>query len=246
MVIIVAMLATLVIAFVKGAFGGGFGLVGIPLLSLVVDPITAGVIMAPLFIPMDLVALRYFPLRTWSKPDLVVLVPALMLGIALGTLTLTALDTRLVSILIAVVALAFAAQWYLGGQTIDALPRRTWLAVLAGTASGVTTMIVHSGAPPLVIYLLRRGLSKESYVGTLTIYFAIGNIVKVWPWIVLAHPTTAVWWIIAACVPVAVFGVWLGWQLHRRLGQRQLYQACYALLVVASVKMLWDGMSGYL
>jgi len=47
---------------------GGFGLVGIPLLSLTMDPISAGAIIAPLLIPMDLVALRYFPPRTWSKP----------------------------------------------------------------------------------------------------------------------------------------------------------------------------------
>ena len=73
--VLAAGMATLLIALVKGAFGGGFGLVGIPLLSLVMDPISAGAIIAPLFIPMDLVALRYFPPRTWSKPDIRILVP---------------------------------------------------------------------------------------------------------------------------------------------------------------------------
>ena len=52
-----AALAVFVIAFMKGAFGGGFAIVGIPLLSLATDPITAGVILAPLLMLMDICAL---------------------------------------------------------------------------------------------------------------------------------------------------------------------------------------------
>jgi uncharacterized protein len=40
-------------------------------------------------------------------------------------------------------------------------------------------------------------------------------------------------------------GVWLGWRLHERLDQRQMYSACYALLVVVGLKLLWDGLKGY-
>jgi hypothetical protein len=35
------------------------------------DPVTAGGLLAPLFIAMDLFALRYWKPSTWSKPDLV-------------------------------------------------------------------------------------------------------------------------------------------------------------------------------
>jgi len=33
--------------------------------------------------------------------------------------------------------------------------------------------------------------------------------------------------------------------MHTRLDQRQLYGACYALLVVVALKLLWDGVAGY-
>lgn len=244
--LIMAELATLLIAFVKGAFGGGFGLVGIPLLSLVMDPISAGVVVAPLFIPMDFVSLRYFPPRTWSWPDLKIMVPAMIVGIGLGTFALALLDTRIVAIVIGVVSLWFAALWYMGGQTVEAQPRNGWLAAFAGTTSGIATMIAHSGSPPVTSYLLRLGLSKEVFVGTLTIYFAIGNAVKVWPWVILAQPSRPLWTLIALCVPMAVFGVWIGWLLHQRIDQRRLYQGCYALLVLTSVKLLWDGVRGFL
>jgi hypothetical protein len=41
-------------------------------------------------------------------------------------------------------------------------------------------------------------------------------------------------------------GVWLGWRLHGSLDQRQVYRICYGLLVVTALKLLWDGVSGYL
>ena len=65
----------------KGAFGGGFSIVGIPLLSFVMDPVTAGGLLAPLLMAMDLFALRYWKPSTCSKPDLVRLLPGLVVGI---------------------------------------------------------------------------------------------------------------------------------------------------------------------
>lgn len=243
--VVAAVIATALIALVKGAFGGGFGLIGVPILSLTMDPVTAGVIIAPLFIPMDMVALRYYPPRTWSMPDLKILVPTLAFGIGLGTLVIALLDTRVVSITIAVVSLAFAAYWYAGGQKIVTAPRNGWHAALAGTASGLATMIAHSGTPPLAMYLLRLGLTKDLYVGTTTIYFTVGNAIKVWPWLLIGRPSAAVWTLIAICVPVAMVFVWVGWQLHQYLDQKKLYQGCYAILVLTSLKLLWDGVKGY-
>ena len=47
-------------------------------------------------------------------------------------------------------------------------------------------------------------------------------------------------------VPVAIpAGVWTGWRLHGRLNQRQIYRACYGLLVITSLKLMWDGVHGY-
>jgi uncharacterized membrane protein YfcA len=49
----------------------------------------------------------------------------------------------------------------------------------------------------------------------------------------------------ALCLPACPLGVWLGWQLHTRRDQRQLYRACYAHLTVTALKLLWDGLRGY-
>ena len=242
--ILVAFAGVLLICFMKGAFGGGFSIVGIPLLSLVMDPVTAGGLLAPLFIAMDLVALRYWKPSTWSKPDLALLLPGLVIGIGLGYLLFRFLDHRTIAIVMAVVTLIFVGLWLVRGSKMAFRPRSKPKAVAAGLASGVTTMVAHSGGPPLAMYLLPLGLSKEVYAGTTSLFFTVGNATKAVPWLLLVRPSGTVWTLMAICLPAIPAGVWLGWRLHARLDQRQVYRACYGLLTVTALKLLWDGLSG--
>ena len=244
--VIIAFSGVFLICFMKGAFGGGFSIVGIPLLSCVMDPVTAGGLLAPLFIAMDLFALRYWKPSTWSKPDLVLLLPGLVIGIALGYLLFRVLDHRAVAIVMAVVTLSFVGIWLVRDTKVVIRPRSSPKAVAAGLASGVTTMVAHSGGPPLAMYLLPVGLSKEVYAGTTSLFFTVGNAIKAVPWLLLVRPAGNVWIVMAACLFAIPSGVWLGWRLHGRLDQRQIYRACHGLLAVTALKLLWDGVSGYL
>src|SRR6478735_12701810 len=244
--LLVAATGIFVIGFMKGAFGGGFSIIEIPLLALVMTPIEAGTMLAPLFIAMDLFALRYWKPSTWSKPDLSLLLPAQFVGIALGFFVLRDLDRRAIEIVMAVVTLTFALLWFRGGAAVAVRPRSPVAALMAGGASGVTTMVAHSGGPPLAMYLLPLGLSKQVYAGTTSLFFTVGNATKAVPWLLLVRPAGNDWTLMAACLLAIPSGVWLGWRLHGRLDQRQLYRACYGLLVVTALKLLWDGVSGYL
>src|SRR6202165_3202501 len=109
--ILIAFAGVFLICFMKGAFGGGFSIVGIPLLSFVMDPVTAGGLLAPLFIAMDLYALRYWKPSTWSKPDLALLLPGLVIGIGFGYLLFRVLDHRAVAIVMALTTLMFVGLW---------------------------------------------------------------------------------------------------------------------------------------
>lgn len=243
--ILVAFAGVFLICFMKGAFGGGFSIVGIPLLSIVMDPVTAGGLLAPLLVAMDLFALRYWKPSTWSKPDLVRLLPGLVIGIGFGYLLFRTLDHRAIAIVMAATTLVFVGLWLVGSGKV-VRPRSSPKAVAAGLASGISTMVAHSGGPPLAMYLLPLGLSKEAYAGTTSLFFTVGNATKAVPWLLLVRPASNDWLLMAACLLAIPSGVWLGWRLHARLDQRQLYRACYGLLVVTALKLLWDGVSGYL
>jgi Iron permease FTR1 family len=104
---------------------------------------------------------------------------------------------------------------------------KSGVAVTAGPASGVTTMVAHSSGPPP----MPLGLSKDIYAGTTSLFFTVGNAIKAVPWLLLVKPMTV-------CLLAIPPGVWLGWRLHGTLDQRQIYRACYGLLVVTALKLL--------
>src|ERR1700732_5040496 len=179
--LLVAFAGVVLICFMKGAFGGGFSIVGIPLLSIVMDPVTAGGLLAPLLVAMDLFALRYWKPSTWSKPDLVRLLLGLMIGIGFGYLLFRVLDHRAIAIVMAAITLIFVGLWLAGGPEVKIRPRSSPKAIAGGLASGITTMVAHSGGPPLAMYLLPLGLSREAYAGTTSIFFTVGNLAKAVP-----------------------------------------------------------------
>lgn len=248
-VILVTFAAVFLMSYLKGAFGGGFAVITIPLMSTVMSPLQAGALVAPLFTVQDLVALRYWRPAAWSKPDLIILIPGLIAGQALGWAALSAMSPRAVAIVIGAITIAFVVQWVVGGRDIQERPRSTWRASAAGLGSGLASMVAHAGGPPLAMYLLGLGLPKAVYAGTSSVFFAVGNVLKVGPWIAVAQSqssgsTTALWGLTGLAIPVTVLGVWAGWRHHQRLSQKQVYGACYVLLAVTGTLLLWSGLFG--
>jgi uncharacterized protein len=244
-VLLIAACGVFLIAFMKGAFGGGLAIIGIPLLSLVMDPIAAGALLAPLFVVMDMAALYYWRPSTWSKIDLILLLPGLACGTGIGFMLMTMTDPSAIAIIMALITLTFTGLWFHGGGQIVQQPRSKPKALIAGTASGITSMVAHSGGPPLAMYLLTLGLPKAVYAGTSSSFFTVGNLMKAIPWLALAKPGADLWILMALCLPVIPLGVWTGFKLHERLDQTHLYRLCYGLLGVTALKLLWDGLRGY-
>ena len=151
-------------------------------------------------------------------------------------------DRHLVAVVIALITLWFAGLWFRGGGQIRPQPRSSVKGVAAGATSGIGA---HSGGPPVAMYLLPLGLSKSEYAGTTFMVFLVGNLVKAGPWLALVELSRQFLLLLVINLPVIVLGVWSGWRLHDRLDQVQVYRACYALLMVVALKLLWDGARGY-
>lgn len=146
----------------------------------------------------------------------------------------------------AATTLIFVGLWWHGGGLVANRQRSVPKALVAGSVSGITTMVAHSGGSPLAMYLLPLGLPKQIYAGTTSVFFTIGNLLKAGPWLLVGRPSSSLWSLMIICVPVAMLGVWIGWRLHQCLDQAQLYRACYGLLLVTALKLLWDGVAGYI
>ncbi|WP_230965216.1 hypothetical protein [Burkholderia pseudomultivorans] len=82
-------------------------------------------------------------------------------------------------------------------------------------------MVAHSVGPPLAMYLLPLGLSKEMYAGTTSMFFTVGNASKAVPRLQLARPASGVWALMAICVGAIPAGVVAGWRLHAMLASAE-------------------------
>jgi uncharacterized protein len=238
----VGLVTVFIMALSKGAFGGGIALVGVPLLSLVVDPLDASVMVAILVVAMDVFALRAFPMKTWSRIDLKFLLPGLIVGIGLGWIAFVTLDPRIVALMIAVTTLAFTAHWFLKGRLAGGEPKAASArrGVWYGTLAGFATFIAHSAAPPLAMYLVPRRLDKTVFAGTNVLFFAVANIIKIFPYVAIAMTRPQTFAMSLALVPAIPIGVWIGRRLHNRLDQNGIYFWCYLLIGLAGTKLLYD------
>lgn len=233
------------IAFSKGAFGGGAASLGVPMLSVFIDPMGAAILVAPLVSLMDMFTLRSFGPKSWSMPDLAALLPGLLLGLAFGWLLFEHVDGRIVGLLIALISIAFALHWFAKRKKRATEPGKgvsRLLGLVAGTASGFTTFIAHAGGPPVAMYLIRRKLDKTRFVGTNTAFFTIGNLLKLFPYGVLlaARPDAAVAALLLA--PIIPFAVIFGIRMHHRLSQDAIMVLTNALLLAGGLRLLYASM----
>lgn len=244
---LVGLTTVFIIALSKGAFGGGLAILGVPMLSLVLPPLEAAIVIAPLVSFMDFFAFGSFGRNSLSKPDLAWLAPGLLFGIALGYFFFVYVDPRLVAAGIGAITVIFALDYFLRGRKAahKERPVSPPLALAAGSAAGFTTFVAHAGGPPMTAYLLYRGLNKTVFAGTAVALFTLGNIIKLVPYgaLAIAKPATLVQALVLA--PVVPFGVWLGRYIHDRLEQQRLYFWCYVLLLCAALKLLYDALRAF-
>jgi uncharacterized membrane protein YfcA len=238
--------AVLLFGISKGGFGGGLGVLSIPLMALVISPIQAAAILLPILCLMDLVSLWAYRGK-WIGSELRILIPASFLGIALGTLLFEYMSPAIIRLLLGVVAISFTLHhWILerirAGSEQGLFPE--WVGRVAATAAGFTSFIAHAGGPPLNMYLLRRGLDRSQFVGTSVVFFAVVNYVKLVPysWLGqfdLANLTTSL-----VLAPLAPIGIGIGVWLHNRVSDKFFFRFVYLLLFVVGIKLIYDGLTG--
>ncbi|MFZ2649219.1 MAG: sulfite exporter TauE/SafE family protein [Burkholderiaceae bacterium] len=237
----IAIPATLLMGLSKSGFLSGFGAVATPLLALVVPVPQAAAIMLPLLLVMDATGLQ----QLWRERDaalLKLLLPAGLLGTALGTLLFGVLSAKTVAAVVGALTLLFLAQRLVLTPRADARPAPRWLGRLLAVASGFTSFVAHAGSPPINAYVLPLRMRAMAYAGTMSVFFAALNLSKLAPyaWLGLLdirNMSTAL-----ILLPLAPLGVWLGLWLARRIGSHWFYTIAYAGMFCTGVKLLWDGL----
>ena len=229
----------------KGGFGSGVAFASSSILALVLEPSVAIGVMLPLLMLMDVSALKPY-WGKWSWADARLLVLGALPGVALGALFYTQANPDLFRLLIGGIALGFVA-WQgalrLRLLTIGAQPLPRWAGGLAGIVAGFTSFISHAGGPPVIVYLLPKGLGKTTFQATTVLVFWLINISKAVPYAMLGIFSRETLIADLILAPVAVFGVWLGVKAHHLLPERLYFGVTYVALTLTGAKLVFDALT---
>jgi uncharacterized protein len=226
----------------KGGFGSGIGGIAVPMMALVISPAQAAAIMLPILMVMDVVGVLAYR-RSWDRLAMRIILPAGLVGIVIGWLTFRYLNDYAIRLLLGVIAIGFvlnvAVRRGLPAEKPAPAKGRFWSMV-----SGFTSFVAHAGGPPLNVWLIPQRLDKAVFVGTTVMFFTAINAAKVVPYLALGlfdarNLATSI-----VLFPVAIAGIFLGIFLQRRLSAVGFLKIVYALLLLAGVKLAYDGLMG--
>jgi uncharacterized membrane protein YfcA len=236
--------AVLLMGLSKGGFAG-LGLLALPLMALVVSPVTAAAIMLPLLIAQDVVTVWSYR-REFDRRNLATLAPGALMGILAGYLLAAKVSDAAVGLAVGLIAIGFALRRLTGDSKKPlAATQANWSAgSLWGFVTGFTSMIAHAGGPPFQIYVMPQKLQPAVFVGTGAIFFAAMNLVKLVPYLALGQFSRHNLAASAALMPFAVAATFAGVWLVRRIPAERFYGLIYWLLLLVGAKLCWDGLRG--
>jgi uncharacterized membrane protein YfcA len=237
----------LIAAVLVGASKGGLpvvGMLGVPVLALATSPVHAAGLLLPIFVVTDLFGLWAYR-REFDRRNLMILVPATTVGIAIGWATASIVPETLVTLIVGLIGLSFCLQyWLLGRHATTPHPADIPRGVFWGTVSGFTSYVSHAGAPPYQMYVLPQRLDKMIYAGTTTILFAVVNAVKLVPYWALGQLSLANLKTVAALFPFAIAATFIGVRLTRIMPQDLFYRLVIGALFLVSLKLIYDAAIG--
>ncbi|KAB7646510.1 sulfite exporter TauE/SafE family protein [Polymorphobacter fuscus] len=234
--------SVILLGLAKGGFSG-IGILGVPLLALVISPVQAAAILLPILIVQDAISVWAF-YRTRDDALLMQMLPAAAIGVAAGYLLAAHVSVPMVELAVGVITLGFAVQRIRAGDASAATVAGRWGGALMGAASGFTSQIAHAGGPPFQMHVMPMRLDRDRFIGTSAIFFAIVNWMKVPAYAALGQFTAANMKAAAVLMPLAIVATWAGVRLVRRVDAANFYRIIYALMVVVGAKLIWDGATG--
>ena len=100
--------------------------------------------------------------------------------------------------------------------------------------------------PPFSVHVLPQRMDKMRLVGTVTMFFAAVNLMRVVPYVGLGQLTGETLLISLALMPLAIATNFLGFWLVQRIDTAAFYRITYALMFLISAVLLVQGVIGLL
>jgi uncharacterized membrane protein YfcA len=245
-----AALAVVILGISKTGFGGGIGILSIPLMAMVMPADQMIAVLAVLLVVVDLFANAHY-LGEYDWPVLRWLIPGAVVGVAIGCAVLVAMRggdpvtfNRKLSLTIGVLCLVFvlAQVWRMTGRELPTLPGSRGSSVAVGAVAGTVSTISHSAGPIVTLYLLQERVDKRRLVGTMLLYTLLINWIKLASY---AYISTVTWQTVrdsAWMIPLLPLGTISGAWMNKRLPEKPFMAIMYLAAAATSVQMIYKAM----
>jgi len=168
-------------AFITSGFGVGGGVLMTPMVLLLLPPKFGIGLIGPVMLLMAATGVRQY-WKQWDSRCLLVLLPAMLVGIWAGTHLLAVISGDAVRRVVGGLAICFGVLQYLSIDRPawkERLRPNTWQGVVLGFASGVISALAHVGGIVFAFYLLPHSRTKEAFVATTVFLFFASGLLKI-------------------------------------------------------------------
>lgn len=234
-------LAVLFLAtFIRSALGFGEALVAVPLLALTMPVQVA----APLAVLVSITVATVVVIQDWRNVHLRSagwLVLSTLFGIPVGLLLLKTVAESIVKAVLGVFIIAFAL-YSLAGRKPELHSDR--LAPVFGFTAGILGGAYGMNGPPLVVYGVLRRWQPMQFRATLQGYFLIASLVGMAGYAFTGLWTRTVSGYFLLSLPLALFAIFLGRAIHRRLTSSRFLICINVGLALIGALLLKQGLHG--
>jgi uncharacterized membrane protein YfcA len=179
-ILLVVAAVAFLIGLYKGGLGGPAGALATPLLALVLPIDKVIGLILPILMLADVFAVALHWGR-WNRKLVLLLIPGAIVGVTIGTVLLTNAPTETLRTLLGIIVLIFALYKILEKRILRTLEyeSRDWHGLVAGTITGFSSALAHTGGPPVSIYLLMQEVTPRVFIATSALFFFLLNWIKV-------------------------------------------------------------------
>jgi uncharacterized protein len=239
---LLALPAVTVLGLGKGGFAG-IGMAAAPLLSLYIPPLQAAAILLPILLCQDVISVWTYR-RDWDGWNVKVMTTGAVAGLAAAAVFAAFVPDAAIRLIVGLIGVTFVLNAWFGRPKLK--PRTVARGVFWGAAAGFTSTLIQAGAPPFSVFVLPQRLPKMTLVGTMTVFFAITNAMKLAPYLALGQFSTATLGTSALLLPLAVATNFAGIWLVRVTPVEVFYRIAYWLVLIISIALTWLGAFGLL
>lgn len=230
---------TLLIGLSKGGLGGTAGALATPLMVLVLPADEVIGLILPILMLADIFAVALHWGR-WNRRIILLLLPGSILGVTIGTVLITNAPTETLRTLLGFIVLIFALYKIFERRILKWITYqgKGWHGLVAGTITGFSSALAHTGGPPVSIYLLMQKVTPAVFIATSALFFFILNWIKV-PYYFYAdlfdfERLRQIAWIL----PLVPVGVWTGRWAVTKVDRRTFEQIIVGLLVINAIFLI--------